>query len=215
MYVHEIFESISGECSGLHQGILTTFIRLSGCNCFCSYCDSKHTQTTKGSALMSVREVLEAVESVSRKVVCITGGEPLLQLDELIILCRKLKDRGYRIILETNGTIDPRPLFTTVDSVVMDYKFEYKEKMDLNRFLMLRSKDVIKFVVSLDDLKKAIKIQELLLHNLDCHAMFAYSPIMDWKTDMSDVKFFTQELIKQNKNDCIFSLQIHKLLGVR
>jgi organic radical activating enzyme len=136
-------------------------------------------------------------------------------MKELVRLCKLLKHEGYKIIIETNGTISPIPLLPYTDSIVMDYKFEYEDKMDLATFSVLTEKDVIKFCISNDsEMYRAIHIQNLLLKS-KCCAMFAYSPIIDGLISPNDYKHFVDELISMNKNSCIFSLQLHKLIGVQ
>ena len=213
MKIAEIFKSISGECNGLHQGVVTTFIRTQNCNLLCSYCDTKETQGDGGTVL-NLDQILTQLDYLGCKVVCITGGEPLIQMKELVRLCKLLKHEGYKIIIETNGTISPIPLLPYTDSIVMDYKFEYEDKMDISRFLGLTEKDVIKFCIRDSEMYRAIHIQNLLLKS-KCCAMFAYSPIIDWKTNPIDHTYFVNNLISMNNNSCIFSLQIHKFIGVR
>jgi len=94
----EIFDSIQGE--GIQIGMPMTFIRLAGCNLRCTWCDTKY-------ALQDGIEMDEddIVEQVHQRWVCITGGEPLLQ--NLNKLAYGLKSHGYKIAIETNGTITP------------------------------------------------------------------------------------------------------------
>lgn len=76
--VSEIFESIQGE--GRHAGLPMLFIRLSGCTRACAYCDTKYH--TEGKE-MSIEEVAEAIRKSKKKIVCWTGGEPLMQLAQI------------------------------------------------------------------------------------------------------------------------------------
>jgi len=100
--ITEIFPSIQGE--GLRQGEATIFIRFSGCNLKCSFCDTKYAW--RGGKDYQVEEVLEKVRKTRRafpaRWVCLTGGEPLLQ--DLGNLVRKLKKEGFKIQVETNAT---------------------------------------------------------------------------------------------------------------
>ena len=98
MKINEIFDSIQGE--GPHAGEVTSFIRLSGCNLRCKWCDTKYA-FAEGQDI-SVSEI-----NPSKRWICITGGEPLLQQDELAGLIMKLKSRGQRVSIETNGSISP------------------------------------------------------------------------------------------------------------
>jgi len=96
--VCEVFDSIQGE--GTDIGLLTTFIRLSGCNLRCTFCDTKYA-LTEGTEL-SVEEILSSVRQWN---VCITGGEPLIQ--DIKPLCTELARKRHRVTVETNGTIRP------------------------------------------------------------------------------------------------------------
>jgi 7-carboxy-7-deazaguanine synthase len=101
--IAEIFPSIQGE--GLRQGEATIFIRLSGCNLRCSFCDTKYAWE-KGQQY-SVAQVLEEVRRIRKSFpaqwVCLTGGEPLFQ--DIDALTRALKKEGLKIQVETNATI--------------------------------------------------------------------------------------------------------------
>lgn len=102
MRVTEIFRSIQGEST--LQGLPCAFVRLTGCNLDCSWCDTRYAR--EGGSEMSVEDVLEAVEHFGIGYVCITGGEPLLQ-PETPVLADACLVRGWRVAVETNGSIDP------------------------------------------------------------------------------------------------------------
>jgi len=105
--VAEIFSSIQGE--GLRQGEPTLFVRLSGCNLECSFCDTKYAWR-KGKDY-STAQILEEIKKQRHrfptKWICLTGGEPLLQ--DLSDLVQKLKEEKFKIQVETNATLF-RPL---------------------------------------------------------------------------------------------------------
>ena len=101
LQVNEIFYSIEGE--GLRVGQPTTFVRLARCNLRCFFCDTEFDSYVE----MSVEQILEEVGRHTAEWVCLTGGEPLGQ--NIVPLCGSLKDAGYRLHIETNGTIDPAP----------------------------------------------------------------------------------------------------------
>src|SRR5271157_333482 len=102
MQIAEIFKSLQGE--GKNQGRVCLFIRLAGCNLSCTWCDTKYARD--GGITMSLDSVLEQVWRINPPYVCITGGEPLVQLDAIEPLLSSLHKRGTEIDLETNGTID-------------------------------------------------------------------------------------------------------------
>jgi 7-carboxy-7-deazaguanine synthase len=112
MQITEIYRSIQGESS--YAGLPCVFVRLTGCNLRCVWCDSEYTFT--GGRRMSPDEVLAEVDAAGRApLVEITGGEPLLQERELVPLMERLLASGYTVLLETSGE---RPLATVPTAVV-------------------------------------------------------------------------------------------------
>src|SRR5437867_6197806 len=103
--VTEIFFSIQGESS--HAGRPCAFVRLTGCNLRCRWCDSEYTFT--GGEKMSFDEVMERVHAYGTKLVEITGGEPLAQT-EAFDLINRLCDENYEVLIETSGSIDTSPV---------------------------------------------------------------------------------------------------------
>ncbi|NIM90425.1 MAG: 4Fe-4S cluster-binding domain-containing protein [Candidatus Aminicenantes bacterium] len=101
--VAEIFSSIQGE--GLRQGEPTLFVRFSGCNLECSFCDTKYAW--KKGKDYSTFQIIDKIKKQRRRFpaewVCLTGGEPLLQ--DLADLVQKLKEERFKIQVETNATI--------------------------------------------------------------------------------------------------------------
>lgn len=111
MKVNEIFYSLQGE--GFHSGTPAVFVRLSGCNLRCPFCDTRHEHGTE----MSEAEVVEAVRQYPAHLVVVTGGEPALQLTPSLV--DALHAAGRRVAVETNGT---RPLPANVDWVTLSPK---------------------------------------------------------------------------------------------
>ncbi|MFD1645133.1 7-carboxy-7-deazaguanine synthase QueE [Haloarchaeobius litoreus] len=101
--INELFYSLQGE-GGL-AGVPSVFVRTSGCNLRCWFCDSYHTSWDPTHAWMDVDDIVEAVAGYDRADhVVVTGGEPLLH-DAVVDLLHELDDRGYHTTVETNGTI--------------------------------------------------------------------------------------------------------------
>ncbi|MGD9345380.1 MAG: 7-carboxy-7-deazaguanine synthase QueE [Candidatus Aminicenantes bacterium] len=100
--ITEIFPSIQGE--GLRSGEPTIFIRLTGCNLRCGFCDTKYAW--QGGEDHSVERILETIQKIKRRYpadwVCLTGGEPLIQ--PMATFVEQLKSSGFKVQIETNGT---------------------------------------------------------------------------------------------------------------
>ncbi|QRV15657.1 7-carboxy-7-deazaguanine synthase QueE [Haloterrigena salifodinae] len=101
--INELFYSLQGE--GTLAGVPSVFVRTSGCNLRCWFCDSYHTSWEPTHAYMSLEEILAEIESHDADHVVLTGGEPLIH-EESVALLEALDDRGYHTTVETNGTID-------------------------------------------------------------------------------------------------------------
>ncbi|WP_128478281.1 7-carboxy-7-deazaguanine synthase QueE [Halorussus pelagicus] len=100
--INELFESLQGE--GRLAGVPSVFVRTSGCNLRCWFCDSYHTSWEPTHATMSVAEIVAEVESYDADHVVLTGGEPLMH-DAAVTLLEELDARGYHTTVETNGTV--------------------------------------------------------------------------------------------------------------
>jgi len=94
--INEVFYSLQGE--GLWTGLPCVFVRFSGCNLACDFCDTDHSE----GAFWSIEDILKEVGRYVCKTVVLTGGEPSLQIDNVFI--DGLKSIGKRIHIETNGT---------------------------------------------------------------------------------------------------------------
>lgn len=145
LLVTEIFHSLQGESS--LTGIPFVFIRLTGCNLRCTYCDSAHA--FKGGTKMSHEEVISKVKSFATKHVLLTGGEPLMQRNS-IELMQKLIAAGLSVSLETHGEASLHDVPKEV-RIVMDVKTP-DSKMDRgawkNNLNFLKQGDEIKFVIA-------------------------------------------------------------------
>ena len=127
-YIREIFTSVQGE--GVKLGKRQTFIRFLGCNLSCNYCDTPEAQTQKGpfiyagKILQNPITVDNLIDEMDADEVAITGGEPLLQMDFLEELCKRILDFGKSIYLDTNGTLPEElgKVITYLDTVSLDFK---------------------------------------------------------------------------------------------
>jgi len=212
MRIYEIFTSIDGEVNSFYQGRITTFIRFSGCNLSCQYCDTKYAQDPASGEEMSVAEVVNEVKKLGCKKVTITGGEPLYQSQEFFELTRSLWHKGHEISVETNGSFYPAGY--GVGSWVMDFKLPSSgcfDKMDHNNFKDLNKADWVKFVISdRNDYDTAIREMNYL-RSIGCNAMFAFSPCFG----VGPQKMLVDWLIEDKEFDVVINLQLHKLMGVK
>ena len=103
--ISEIFTSLQGEAK--YTGNVTTFIRLGGCPFKCSYCDQKESRA--GGEQLTFDEIMAEVRRRNNKYVCITGGEPLMQYNDVLPLIYELNQFGYTVSIETSGLI-PLPI---------------------------------------------------------------------------------------------------------
>ena len=146
MKINEIFYSIQGE--GKWTGLPNIFIRTTGCNLRCSYCDTKYAY--EDGKEMSIREITENIKKYPCDQVCITGGEPLLQ-KETIELIDVLLKKNYKILLETNGSKNIKNLIGRKSLIVsLDVKCpssKMYKKMHLENISLLKKNDQLKFVV--------------------------------------------------------------------
>lgn len=209
--VVEIFESINGE--GRRVGQLAIFIRLQKCNLNCSYCDTRWANGDGAPyTLMSEDEIYDRILKSGIKNITLTGGEPLLHKDVEILLEKIGENPNLSLEIETNGSIELEkfsklknpPLFT------MDYKLpssKMENKMCLDNFKYLTSKDTVKFVVgTIEDLKKAKEIIER--YSLIGKCAVYFSPVFNSIDPIEIVKF-----MKENRlNGVNLQLQIHKFI---
>ncbi len=202
MKIAEIFRSLQGE--GKNQGKPCLFIRLAGCNLRCRWCDTP--ASLGGGMVMSLDAVLEQVWRTNPPYVCITGGEPLLQVDELEPLLISLCKRGTVIDIETNGTLD----FTRLQpyaSICMDVKCPSSGEVSHPALLAkIRPEDSVKFVVS--DEADCRYAQEIMKNHPIKGEVF-FSPVFG--TDYKPVVKF----VLTGNLPVRFQIQLHKILGVQ
>ncbi len=176
--VSEIFYSIQGESTW--AGVPTVFIRLAGCNLNCAWCDTTYAQKPNGN-YYTIEELQNIVSNYGVKVVEVTGGEPMLQPGTPVLM-KVLLENGYRVLLETNGSVSlkntPPGVVKIMDikcpSSGMEDRILWENLKYLNPF-----NDEIKFVIAdKTDYDYAVAIiQEKDLHKY-CRAIL-FSPILD------------------------------------
>ncbi|MDD3268900.1 MAG: 7-carboxy-7-deazaguanine synthase QueE [Syntrophomonadaceae bacterium] len=169
----EIMESIQGE--GLLLGVKQVFLRFAGCNLCCSYCDTQaskeyselcrlHKKTGSRELVeeisnpLSKQQLIDLVQQFNSSWVSLTGGEPLLWADFIAILMAELKPRGYKFLLETNGTMEPELVkcLPLIDMISMDFKLPSAtgcDCWDLHERFLLRAREkpcYVKIVITAD-----------------------------------------------------------------
>jgi 7-carboxy-7-deazaguanine synthase len=201
MKIVEIFRSLQGE--GKNQGKPCLFIRLAGCNLKCRWCDTPASQS-RGRE-MSLDTIVKQVWRINPPYVCVTGGEPLLQADELELLLSFLKKRGTEIDIETNGTVD-FTRFQPYASICMDVKCPSSgEVSDLSLLTLIRPKDSVKFVVN--DESDCRYAQEAMTAHAIAGGVF-FSPVSG--SDYQPIINF----VLASSLPVRFQIQLHKILGV-
>jgi 7-carboxy-7-deazaguanine synthase len=148
MQITEIYKSLQGEST--HAGLPCVFVRLTGCNLRCTWCDSEYTFT--GGRKMTIEEIGDEVSRLSPGggLVEITGGEPMLQEREVLPLMQRLLGDGYKVLLETSGE---RPLERVPTGVIKIVDVKCPDSGEADTFHMenletLTAHDEIKFVLS-------------------------------------------------------------------
>lgn len=214
--IYSIFNSISGEVGLFPQGTFVTFIRFAGCNLRCSYCDTKKSWDKSGGKELTIARIIAEVEKIGCKNILVTGGEPLEQKEGLTLLAAELKDRGYMIQVETNGSYFPNIKLPSllVHHWVVDYKLfssaMQDKMMDISQFSRLPINCTLKFVcMNYEDYNEAIRVVDLIYINSN---VFPDSRI---KCAFSVAGKLTHEqLVKQLQDDKRFDIivntQIHK-----
>lgn len=144
MIINELFKSIQGETS--YVGLPCTFIRMTGCNMRCSYCDT--TYAYEDGNEMSLAAILGIVAGFNTKIVCVTGGEPLMNR-ETPLLVEKLLLENYTVLVETNGSYDIRTIPQKAVKI-MDIKCpdsNMSHLMNWQNIDYLTASDEVKFVL--------------------------------------------------------------------
>ena len=219
--ISEIFFSIQGE--GVNIGKPSIFIRFYFCNLSCIWCDSKYTWENQDKAkegidyfLMDIQEILNYISKFDCNRVVITGGEPLLHQEKLKNLLKELKNKGFYIEIETNGTIKPKEeiiklvdLFN-VSPKLSNSKVDYKLRIR-NEALKVFSEinnSIFKFVIC--DIKDLDEVDELVKKlNINKEKVYLMPEGTDEKTIKERSLWLIDESKKRNYN---FTTRLHILM---
>jgi 7-carboxy-7-deazaguanine synthase len=201
--INEIFHSIQGETT--YAGQPTVFVRTTGCNLRCTYCDTKYSYYE--GEFMNAEDIIKRVESFGASYVCVTGGEPLLQ-KEVLPLMNSLCDLGYNVSLETSGSktcrdVDPRV------KIILDVKTPdsgAKDSFLLENLEFVNEKTEFKFVVCSE---KDLEWSEQFCrqHELFKKFVVLYSPSYGQISER-----WLAENILEKKSAARLQLQLHKYI---
>jgi len=206
MKISEIFFSLQGE--GVEIGLPTVFVRLFACDLRCNWCDTMYAVEGRDFRDHSVSEVLSEIEKHECKRVCITGGEPLIQIKEVEELSNYLIKDNYKILLETSGHKMPPPILWSENSTIsMDCKCpssSMQDRMDFDLFIKLRPKDQLKFVIQ-DE--RDYEYARDVLNRYNIKANIVFQP-----THGSDLGWITKKVIDDKLEFIRVLPQLHKII---
>jgi 7-carboxy-7-deazaguanine synthase len=175
--VNEIFYSIQGESS--YAGWPCVFVRLTGCNLRCSYCDTRYAY--QDGQLMDVEEIVREVQTQGASLVEITGGEPLLQ-EDVPELALKLLNLGAAVLIETNGSQDIGRVDERCIRIV-DFKCPSSGESNSNDYRnieRLSDHDEVKFVIgNREDYQFAREILSSVRQNPQRKSNVLFSPVFE------------------------------------
>lgn len=190
--INEIFYSIQGE--GRNAGRAAVFIRFSGCNIKCPFCDTKHQ---KGKE-MSDLEIINQIAKYPCRFVILTGGEPTLYVDADFV--DKLHHKGYEVAIETNGTnIVP----ANVDFVTLSPKFEFVKKSNIKQLVCDELKVIFNSVNNMD------------AYNVITTKYKYIQPCDTGDDDTNQMHIVNAIKFVQDNPDWRLSMQLQKILSIR
>ncbi|MBR4565251.1 MAG: radical SAM protein [Paludibacteraceae bacterium] len=214
--VHEIFFTLQGE--GAHSGIPAVFVRFSGCNLRCPWCDTdfaEYREMTAGAIVSEVQSLYDEPNE-RRKMCVLTGGEPSLQVDKELV--DALHAAGFYICIETNGT---RPLPEGIDWVTCSPKLveSPKSKVESPARLALCKVNEVKVVFTgtydPDIWRGHLEAEHWMLQPLHYTGEWLMrSGIDEWEDDRNDNLPETVRYILAHPFWRL-SVQLHKIAGIR
>ncbi|HOJ50425.1 MAG TPA: radical SAM protein [Spirochaetota bacterium] len=205
--VSEIFYSIQGE--GSFTGYPFVFLRLGGCNLKCSYCDTKYSFNDYD--YMNIEDSLNIIRSYNVKNLLITGGEPLLQEEQILEIIGSLGD--FFISIETNGSLSIKNLPANVH-IVIDVKTPssgFGNSFMIDNLKYLKKSDDIKFVVSnrFDFEFSMDFINTYNLYNISKNIII--SPNIDTLSP----SLLASWILEERNSNIKLGIQLHKFIGFK
>lgn len=213
LLITEIFYSLQGETSA--SGLPFTFIRLTGCNLRCKYCDT--TYSFKGGQQKSIESILNEVRKYPTRNVLLTGGEPLLQRNTLSLLMQ-LKELHYSVSIETHGEISIEK-FSPHARIIMDAKTPSSgmcREFFPKNFPYIKPTDEIKFVIGTEEDYTWAKQWILKTEFPQCEILF--SPVLSETFQLNQnsntppfQRWLAESILKDGLN-VRMQIQLHKLI---
>jgi len=203
MRITEIYLSIQGESS--YAGLPCVFVRTTGCDLRCVWCDSEFTFT--GGRTMTLDQIMEEVEKYACELVELTGGEPLLQ-PEIYELATRLADSGRTVLIETGGHRDISKLDPRVVRI-MDLKCPASGECEKNlwsNLAQLRPSDEVKFVIA-DRGDYEWTLNTIREHRLEDRAKLLISTAFGMIESAQVVAWMLEDKLRAR-----FQLQLHKYI---
>jgi 7-carboxy-7-deazaguanine synthase len=202
--INEIYHSIQGESTSV--GRPCVFVRLTYCNLRCTYCDTEYA-FYEGKDF-SVEQVIDEIEKYNCKLVEVTGGEPLVQMDECLELMKRLCELSYEVLIETGGSLPIKDIDQRV-KIIMDLKCPSSgmEKKNLYENLKyLKPVDELKFVIgNREDYDWSV--EQIRKYNLNGKCIILFSVVFGELEPVQLVNW-----ILEDKLDVRFQLQMHKYI---
>ena len=204
LIINEIFHSIQGEST--FAGRACVFVRLTGCNLRCAYCDTRYAYS-EGLPL-TIDQVVEKVAAFGCNFVEITGGEPLLQPDTGRLV-KTLLSKGYQVLLETNGSLDINKVDPDCIKII-DVKCPDSgeaDQCDFDNLQRMSMSDQVKFVISSrQDYLYAQNMLSRIPDKLDPGNVL-FSPVQDKLTGRELAGWILEDGLNVR-----LQLQLHKVL---
>jgi 7-carboxy-7-deazaguanine synthase len=202
--INEIYMSIQGESS--NAGLPCVFVRLTYCNLRCTYCDTEYAFYEGRD--YSVEQVISRIKEFECRLVEITGGEPLVQIEDCRLLLSNLCDEGFEVMLETGGSLPINDIDARV-KIIMDLKCPSSGMMKKNLYEnidYLKPDDELKFVIGTREDYEWTK-ETINQYGLDRKCSILLSTVFGKLEPVTLVEWMLQDKITAR-----FQLQMHKFI---
>lgn len=225
--VNNIYPAFMGEVNQFGIGVPCTFVRLAGCNLRCYFatkgtlCDTPEALDEKAGELMDEETILAKCKENGHKVICLTGGEPLLQdVTSFLVTASKM---GFSVVIETNGSRPIRPYSTIPDvSFIVDRKSHSSgelSKMLEENYSQLKYTDYVKFVIDTEeDYYEALEFyrsKKWLSYHIALGVFWGSQVSYQWlMSRMHEDKFNAYLNMQTHKMACLYD-EINKNDGVK